>query len=119
YATLDAEVLRHSGAAEVAFDQEHAQSALGERDGKVCCCRGLALLRYGGGDHDRPRRVVDVDELQVRPELAEGLRPGRPRVCLDDEGTFGGIGIESDSPEQRGAQGLLHELWVLDRGVER
>ena len=71
-------------------------AGLGERDGQVHRRSGLALLGHRTGDDDGLGTVVDVDELQVRPQLAECLRPGGMPVDLHDERSASRLRVEPD-----------------------
>ena len=115
---FDAEVLHELGTAQVGLDEHDLEAGLGEGDREVGGRRRLALLRDRGGDDDRLDRVVDVDELQVRTQLAEGLGARRVRVGLHDERALGRVGVEADDAEHGALAGGLELLGALDAGVE-
>ena len=97
---LDAEVIRHPGAAQISLDDQHPHPTLCKGDSEIggrCC---LAFLRGRGGDDDRPWRPVDVDELKVGAKLTEGLRAGGPGVRVHDQRSLRCLLIEGDGAER-------------------
>ena len=61
-------------------------------------------------------RLVDVDELQVGPQLPERLRPRRLRVFVDGERSFRGLRVERDEAQVRRVRQLPQ---VVGRGDGR
>jgi hypothetical protein len=68
-----AERPRHHRLAQIAVDKHNRHAGLGHGGGQVRSHGRLAVFGQGAGDDEHPRRVVDVDVLQVRAQLQERL----------------------------------------------
>ena len=81
--------------AQVGLDQADLAARLGQRRGEVERGRRLALAGHRAGDRDDARRVVDVDELQVRAQLPVGLGPVAVRVAAERDRDLRGALVEA------------------------
>ncbi len=112
------EILRHTRAAQVGFDEHDGVAGLGEHQSQVDGRGGLALTGQRAGDDDRARRVVDLEELQVGPHLAVGLGVAAVGFREDDRRLFVTGLVERDHTHHTGAGEILDGVAVLDGVVE-
>ncbi len=81
-ATRESHRLGHHGSAQISVYQDHRPAARRESQGEVAGDRRFAVARQRTRDDDRPRRMVDVHELEVRPKCAKRLRHGETAALL-------------------------------------